>query len=164
MKTRMLAPRKVAENVKTILTQDFRFQRSSPLELAAEELQRNRDYSWVGIYVAVEDAMHSVARGSQASSGSESLIAVQIKIGARTLGMLEVESSGRRDHEDRLLLKRVAALLARFLVTKGKYLRRKLREQTAEAAQNEAAARRGYQPASERAESLRAAAGESARK
>lgn len=61
---------------------------------------------------------------------TKSEIVVPIKLVSRTLGVLDVESDelDAFGPEDRVLLKRVATLLAKFLTSKGKYLVRRARE------------------------------------
>ena len=62
--------------------------------------------------------------------GTRRKIVITMKIAGRELGFLNVESD--REHafgsEDRVLLERVAGLLARFLTGPGKYVVRKAAE------------------------------------
>ena len=100
---------------------------------------------------------------------TKSEIVVPIKIVGRVLGVIDVESD-RADAFgplDRILLKNVAARLARFLTSTGKRYVRKARE--AAAAEPAAPAERGHPPASEKPAAAsapalrRAAAGDQAR-
>ena len=105
----------------------------SPLEDVAEALSSGRGYSWVGIYLTIsknssaaliDDSEHI---GKIASANAQRKILVSIKIAGRELGFLSVESDRANafGSEDRVLLERVAGLLARFLSGKGKYLVRR---------------------------------------
>ena len=105
----------------------------SPLEAIAEALSSGRGYSWVGIYLTIsknsaaaliEDSEHL---GKLAGANTQRKILVAIKIAGRELGFLSVESDRANafGSEDRVLLERVAGLLARFLSGKGKYLVRR---------------------------------------
>lgn len=104
----------------------------SPLEDVADLLIEGRHYSWVGIYLT-NDERHSSALvedsqpihlGQIAVPGTRKKIVVSMKIAAREIGHLAVESG--RDNafgaEERVLLERVAGILARFLAGPGKYL------------------------------------------
>lgn len=96
-----------------------------------------------------------------------------IKIGSRVIGVIDVESDrlGAFSEQDRVLLRRVAIVLTKFLVGRGKYLVRKTREaalavppvavKPPESPVRAGVARAGSE--SERQERLRAAAGERAR-
>jgi len=107
----------------------------SPLELVAGLLSEGRHYSWVGIYLTLDkksspallDDSAGVHPGQVAVAGTRKKILVAIKIAGRELGFLNVESDrvNAFGSEDRVLLDRVADLLARFLTGPGKYLVRK---------------------------------------
>lgn len=63
------------------------------------------------------------------SSKMQTEIVVPIKLGSRVLGVIDAESD-RRDsfgYSDQVLLKKVAALLAQYLTSNGKFLTQKLR-------------------------------------
>lgn len=100
---------------------------------------------------------------------TKSEIVVPIKIAGRILGVIDVES----DHPDafgpldRILLKNVAARLARFLTSTGKRYVRKAKEAAAAEAEPAVQAERGRPPASEKPASVsaprRAAAGDQVR-
>lgn len=105
----------------------------SPLERVADLLAEGRHYSWVGVYLSFDDASSSALLekaghpGHMATPGALKKILVSMKIAGRELGFLSVETD--REHalgaEDRVLLERVAGLLARFLSGKGRYLVRR---------------------------------------
>ena len=104
----------------------------SPLEDVAELLVEGRHYSWVGIYLTV-DRSHSsplwentpaAHPGQLAFPGTCKKILVSMKVAGREIGHLNVESDRENafGSEERVLLERVAGLLARFLAGPGKYL------------------------------------------
>ena len=105
----------------------------SPLEHVAALLSEGRHYSWVGIYLSFDDASSSALLeragylGHIATPGAVKKILVSMKIGGRELGFLSVETDRENalGAEDRVLLERVAGLLARFLSGKGRYLVRR---------------------------------------
>ncbi len=95
---------------------------------------------------------------------TKSEIVVPIKIATRTLGVIDVESDKPNAFgaEDRVLLERVATLLAKFLTSKGKYLVRRAREADSRAGKKASGDK--HAPTSEKMQSTRrAAAGETAR-
>lgn len=102
----------------------------SPLEDVAELLTSGRHYSWVGIYLTLNRKSSSplqetgVHPAHVAVPGTVKKIVVSIKIAGRELGFLSVESDRASSFgaDDRVLLERVAGLLARFLTGRGKYL------------------------------------------
>jgi putative methionine-R-sulfoxide reductase with GAF domain len=107
----------------------------SPLEHIAALLVEGRHYSWVGIYLSV-DSNHSSALlenahpahpGQVAVASTLKKILVAMKVAGREIGYLNVESDRENafGSEERVLLERVAGLLARFLTGPGKYLVRK---------------------------------------
>jgi hypothetical protein len=129
----------------------------------------------VGIYLAVEGKAGVTATSAVTQAGSnpvanvspaarfpetKSEMVVPVRIGTRTLGMIDVES-GRANalsRQERVLLGQVAAALAQFLTTnRGKLLLRKAREQS-DSARTESQPQKG--PQSARPERTRAAAGE----
>ena len=104
----------------------------SPLADVADLLVEGRHYSWVGIYLTV-DRDHEAALledfypahpGQLAVPGTRKKILVSMKVAGRELGHLSVESDRENafGSEDRVLLERVAGLLARFLAGPGRYL------------------------------------------
>ena len=107
----------------------------SPLEVVAGLLCEGRHYSWVGIYLTLDeksspallDNAAGVNPGQLAVAGTRKKMLVAVRIAGRELGFLNVESDRENTFgsEDRVLLDRVAGLLARFLTGPGKYLVRK---------------------------------------
>jgi putative methionine-R-sulfoxide reductase with GAF domain len=102
----------------------------SPLEEVAELLSEGRRYSWVGIYLTLGEQSssplletpHHPAQLADPSTVKKILVAM--KIAGRELGFLSVESDRENAFgaEERVLLERVAGMLARFLAGPGKYL------------------------------------------
>jgi putative methionine-R-sulfoxide reductase with GAF domain len=126
---------KVVADIEALLSRNRPSFRRSPLEEIAELLASGRHYSWVGIYLTVEQnsSAHvesSVHPAHVAVPGTVKKIVVSIKIAGRELGFLNVESDRENAFgaEDRVLLERVAGLLARFLTGRGKYLVLKARK------------------------------------
>lgn len=119
----------------------------SPLGEVAGLLIDGRYFSWVGIYLTLnrssaaleESGMHPA---QVAMPGTVKKIVVSIKIAGREIGFLSVESNRQNAFgtEDRVLLERVAGLLARFLTGPGKYLVRKAAQSRPGAAPKAAAA------------------------
>ena len=105
----------------------------SPLERVTEILSEGRHYSWVGIYLTLGQKSSSplLETGQHpahvAVPGTLRKILVSMKVAGRDLGYLSVESDREAAFgaEERVLLERVAGLLARFLAGPGKYLVRK---------------------------------------
>ncbi len=107
----------------------------SPLEDVVELLCDGRHYSWVGIYLSLDEESSpallenaaAVHPGQLAVPGTLKKILVTIKIAGREIGFLNVESDRENafGSEDRVLLDRVAGRLARFLTGSGKYLVRR---------------------------------------
>lgn len=99
---------------------------------------------------------------------TKSEIVVPIRIAGRILGVIDVESD-RLDAfsmADRVLLKKVAEKLARYLTARGKFLVRKAREREADKNARLPEPAPAFQPASEKMEAVsrRAAAGEKSRR
>ena len=102
----------------------------SPLGTVAGLLCEGRHYSWVGIYLTAPALLQDASdlRQNQiAHPTTRKKIIVSMKIAGREVGTLNVESSLEDSFgsEDRVLIERVAGLLARFLTSTGKYLVRK---------------------------------------
>ena len=105
----------------------------SPLEKVAGLLAEGRHYGWVGIYLTLDGnaplpPVPNVSHPSRfEASGTRKKVIVSIGIAGREIGFLNVESN--RDNafgaDERILLEKVAALLARFLTGPGKYLVRR---------------------------------------
>jgi hypothetical protein len=107
----------------------------SPLEVVTGLLCEGRHYSWAGIYLTL-DSKSSPALlqdaadlhpAQVAAAGTRKKILVSMKVAGREVGFLNVESDRENSFgsEDRVLLERVAGLLARFLTGPGKYLVRR---------------------------------------
>ena len=104
----------------------------SPLEEIAGLLCEGRHYSWVGIYLTLDEKSSSalleealIKPNQVAMHGTRKKIVVAMRVGGRELGFLNVESDRESafGSEDRVLLDRVAGMLARFLAgPRGKYL------------------------------------------
>ncbi|HKW16516.1 MAG TPA: hypothetical protein VJO35_03305 [Terriglobales bacterium] len=108
----------------------------SPLEKVAELLADGRHYGWVGIYLTMDKSsapalVENLVHPAQfAAAGTRKKVIVAMKIAGREVGFLNVESD--RDNafgsEERVLLERVAGMLAKFLAGPGRYLVRKAAE------------------------------------
>jgi putative methionine-R-sulfoxide reductase with GAF domain len=107
--------------------------RDSPLEKVAGLLAEGRHYGWVGIYLTLEKqpAMPLLPNAAHPArfeaSGTRKKVIVTMKIAGREIGFLNVESNRENAFgaDERVLLERVAGLLAKFLTGRGKYLVRK---------------------------------------
>jgi len=109
--------------------------RRLPLEVVAGLLCEGRHYSWAGIYLTLDSkSSPSLLQDASepylaqvAAPGTRKKILVAMRLGGREIGFLNVESDRENSFgaEDRVLLERVAGLLARFLTGPGKYLVRK---------------------------------------
>lgn len=105
----------------------------SPLEKVTGLLAEGRHYGWVGIYLTLEKqpAMPLLPNAAHPArfeaSGTRKKVIVTMKIAGREIGFLNVESDRESafGSEERVLLERVAGLLAKFLTGPGKYLVRK---------------------------------------
>ena len=105
----------------------------SPLEKVAGLLAEGRHYGWVGIYLTLEKQQatpllqNTVHPAEFAASGTRKKVIVTMKIAGREIGFLNVESNRENafGSDERVLLERVAGLLAKFLTGPGKYLVRK---------------------------------------
>lgn len=149
--------------------------RQNMLDVISGILVIGRGYSWMGIYLAVEDNTGGEDRSEAAPAGSDPgsdaarparfpetkrEMVIPIKVGVRKLGMIAVESDRANglSRQERVLLGQVAAAIAQYLTTgPGKLLLRKAREHSARAV---AASQRQKGPQSARPEKSRAAAGE----
>src|SRR4029077_15627301 len=146
------------------------------LDALVEALAEGRGYRWIGIYLATEKLgvrQSSIRQSSmrQASSGTgqapariglaevTSEIAVPIRLGVRTLGLIVAETgqSGAA-RQERVLLQQAAKVVAQYFTTdRAKQLLRKTREK----AHAEAAAEQPHKsPQSARPAVRKAAAGE----
>jgi putative methionine-R-sulfoxide reductase with GAF domain len=108
----------------------------SPLEKVAGLLAEGRHYGWVGIYLTMEKqpAMPLLPNAAHPArfeaDGTRKKVIITMKIAGRDIGFLNVESNRENAFgaEERVLLERVAGLLAKFLTGPGKYLVRKAGE------------------------------------
>jgi len=123
--------RNLLADVKKVLAENRPSFHHSPLEEIAGLLCEGRHYSWVGIYLTLDEKSSSalleealIKPNQVAVHGTRKKIVVAMRVGGRELGFLNVETD--RDGigaEDRVLLDRVAGMLARFLAgPRGKYL------------------------------------------
>ncbi|HEU5336294.1 MAG TPA: hypothetical protein VFU27_10035 [Terriglobales bacterium] len=138
---------------------------SAPLDEVAEILSSGRHYDWIGIYLlaGAQPATASSQEDTVRSASSGNSRVIPIRLGQHVYGAIEVRAEAGKGlaSEDRILLKSVAARLARYLHGPGAALVRKARE--AAAAEPESPPARGYQPESERAQPRSLAAGEGRR-
>lgn len=194
MKKAHPSPRVLVAEAKRVLDSWRPSDRRSPLDEVLELLEEGRRYESLSIYLVLGDRVKLVAhRGSapagdslafgesnigsaakngitkskdisvgDAEGGAE--LAVPIKLAARVLGVLDVESS-RLSSQDNILVHEVAHLIARFLTSNGKHLVRKAREAAAIAVAESAV--KPYRATSDKnaaeATARRAAAGEASR-
>jgi hypothetical protein len=139
------------------------------LDAVAAALVEGRGYAWAGIYLAVDHGGVQQAWSGSSRAGEpaqditldelKAEIAVPIRLGARTLGLIVVET-GRAwaaARQERVLVQQTAKLVAQYLTTdRAKQLLRKTREKAREAA----AVQPHKSPQSARPVVRRAAAGE----
>jgi putative methionine-R-sulfoxide reductase with GAF domain len=133
---RFRSTRDLLADVQQVLAENRPSFHDSPLEKVAGLLAEGRHYGWVGIYLTLEKhpAMPLLPNAAHPArfeaSGTRKKVIVTMKIAGREIGFLNVESN--RDNafgaDERVLLERVAGLLARFLTSRGKYLVRKAGE------------------------------------
>jgi len=124
--------RNLLADVKKVVADNRPSFHRSPLEEIAGLLCEGRHYSWVGIYLTLDEKSSSalleealIKPNQVAVHGTRKKIVVAMRVGGRELGFLNVESDRESafGSEDRVLLDRVAGLLARFLAgPRGKYL------------------------------------------
>src|SRR5258708_21804925 len=124
--------RTLLADVKKLLAENRPSFHHSPLEEIAGLLCEGRHFSWVGIYLTLDEKSSSalleealIKPNQVAVHGTRKKIVVAMRVGGRELGFLNVESDRESafGSEDRVLLDRVAGLLARFLAgPRGKYL------------------------------------------
>lgn len=142
------SPNQVVAEVKGVLCENRPSFHHSPLGDVAGLLTEGRRYSWVGIYLSLDKKSSptleqaGVHPAHVAVPGTVKKIVVSIRIAGRELGFLNVESDRESAFgaEDRVLLDRVAGLLARFLTGPGKYLVRKAGQARPESPKRAAAA------------------------
>jgi GAF domain-containing protein len=133
------------------------------LDAVVGALSRGRGYLWTGIYLAVESlgVRQSFSGPAPASMGLDEVrseIAVPIKLGVRTLGLIVAETGRQTAGRERALLQQTAKLIARYLTSnRSKQLLRRTREQV----QSETREDRPHKsPQSARPAARKAAAGE----
>jgi putative methionine-R-sulfoxide reductase with GAF domain len=124
--------RDLLAEIKKLLAENRPSFHHSPLEEIAGLLCEGRRYSWVGIYLTLDEKSSSallqealIKPNQMAVHGTRKKIVVAMRVGGRELGFLNVESDRESafGSEERVLLDRVAGLLARFLAgPRGKYL------------------------------------------
>ncbi len=124
--------RNLLADVKKVLAENRPSFRRSPLEEIAGLLCEGRHFSWVGIYLTLDEKSSSalleealIKPNQVAVHGTRKKIVVAMRVGGRELGFLNVESDRESAFggEEQVLLGRVASLLARFLAgPRGKYL------------------------------------------
>jgi len=167
LKTYRSAPQLLAQ-IEQLLAANKPSFHHSPLDDVIEIMCQGRHYSWMGIYLAIEENRQQLLGASAETSvdtpalpNTQSKILVAIKIASRKLGVLAVESNRQNAFSpaERVLLKKLAIVLARFLTGRGKYIIRKTREAVAAARLAEVPARRP-QTVSEGKRSISAAVGE----
>jgi putative methionine-R-sulfoxide reductase with GAF domain len=186
-------PRVLVAEAKRVLDSWRPTNRHSPLDEVLELLEEGRRYESLSIYLVLGDRVNLVSHrgnapasdslafgesniGSAAKNGitkSKDIsvgdakgrpeLAVPIKLAARVLGVLDIESN-RLSSKDNILVHEVAHLIARFLTSNGKHLVRKARERAAAVAES---AVKPYRATSDKnaaeATARRAAAGEASR-
>jgi len=108
----------------------------SPLQEVIDLLVRGRHYTWMGIYLpAGRSNQHLLGAGGEphpaqmASPETKSKILVSIKLAGHELGVLDVESDRENAFgaRDRVLVEKVAQLVALFLTGPGRHIVRKAR-------------------------------------
>jgi hypothetical protein len=100
---------------------------TSPLEQVAATLVEGRHYEAAEIYLAVD----ATARPQRHATPDGATWTFSIRVTTREIGVLAVTGKSLSG-ADRVLLARVAKLLALFLTSRGKYLVRAARERAAE--------------------------------
>jgi putative methionine-R-sulfoxide reductase with GAF domain len=141
--------RNLLADVKKVLAGNRPSFHHSPLEEIAGLLCEGRHYSWVGIYLTLDEKSSSalleealIKPNQVAVHGTRKKIVVAMRVGGRELGFLNVESDRESafGSEDRVLLDRISGLLARFLAgPRGKYLVLRAAKVTPAASQAKAA-------------------------
>ena len=151
MKARIRSAQELARDSQELLSRKY----SNPAEALDELvalLSNGRRYEWIGIYLNAGKTSGApewrTGDGEATPEGTKTRVAV--KIATETLGAVEIcHESKTLSYEDQVLLKRVAAQLAKYLSTTGKPLMRKLRERAAGHSENGSAQK--LRPESDRA-------------
>lgn len=128
-----LPARDLLASIESVLLENRPSFHNSPLEKVAELLADGRHYGWVGIYLTLNEKsapalLENLVHPAQfAVPGTRKKVIVEMKIAGREVGFLNVESDRENAFgpEERVLLEKVAGLLAKFLTGPGKYLVRK---------------------------------------
>jgi putative methionine-R-sulfoxide reductase with GAF domain len=131
-----VSPRDLLARVEQALAENRPSFHHSPLEKVAELLADGRHYGWVGIYLTMDKdsapaLLENLVHPAQfAAAGTRKKVIIAMKIAGREVGFLNIESDRENafGSEERVLLERVAGLLAKFLTGPGKYLVRKAAE------------------------------------
>ncbi len=141
-------PDLIRRQIEDVLENNVASFRTSPLDAVIHLLATGRHYSWIGIYLAAAGTTELLGAGGDphqvVSSSTTSRILIAMKVASREVGVLGVEVDkeyGFGTH-DRVLLERVADLLARFLTGPGKYLVRRAHAKTSTAAAHSVASGR----------------------
>lgn len=193
MKKTHPSPRVLVAEIKRVLDAWRPSDKHSPLDQVVARLVEGRGYESLRIYLVFGDRVKLVAQagampagdsvafgegsvGTVAKNGitkvkdlamsvpgSDPELAVPIKMAARVLGVVQVQS-GRLTSSDNILVHEVAHPIARFLTSKGKRLVRKARESVMPVAENVTKPYRATSDKNPAETNLRrAAAGESSR-
>jgi putative methionine-R-sulfoxide reductase with GAF domain len=157
-------PRDLQAKIERVLQRRAISPTAAPLDEVAAILCEGRRYSWVGIYLVAgqSPAPGSGTRQAASQTTSESHVVVPIRLGQHALGAIEARSESGKPltGQERILLKGVAARLAKYLHGPGAYLVRKAREVAANQPQPSEGR---LQPASEKVPERTLAAGEGRR-
>ena len=159
MKARIRSAQELARDSQELFSRKY----SNPAEALDELvalLSNGRRYEWIGIYLNAGRTSGApewrTGEGEASPDGTKTRVTV--KIATEVLGAIEVCHQAKTlPYEDQVLLKRVAAQLAKYLSTTGKPLMRKLRERVAET--NGAGAAQKLRPESEHTAPRQRAAG-----
>jgi hypothetical protein len=161
------SPRAIVAEIKRLMAADKPSPRPpSALARVAKALCEGRHYLAAGIFLTIDgrEILRAFSGPQGAASPQGAGFAVPIKIGSHTLGSLRVQLAPGRaaSFQERVLLHKVAEMLALYLTGKGKFLVRKAREALRETAPATAEKKPIQPPAVNQrdAEVLYAAAGE----
>lgn len=135
---------------------------ATPLDEVAAVLCDGRHYAWIGIYLVAGERPGPAPAVSTSAAQSRSHNVIPIRLGLHEFGAIEVqaESGKALAADERILLKQVAARLAKFLHGPGAWLVRKARQAAAE---QPSSGQVRHQPESEKLQERTLAAGEGRR-